>query len=115
MAPKTFKRLRALLAEGDRGTLDDIASASPRTLLRLDQLLRDWDAKTGAPAPKPHPAEDLDLNELIASLAELKRSEAAILDRAASAAPERAIADELASLAEEERALAVKLESLGSS
>ncbi len=112
VAPKSYKRLRALLSDEKRAVLDDVASASPRTLLRLDQLMRDWEAHRGETPRAAHPAEELDTRDLIESLADLKRSEAEILDRAAKAAPEGAIALELAEIAEEERALAEKLESL---
>lgn len=114
VGPRSLRDLRAAFDdESERRIVESLARGAADDLRELDEVLHAWRRHAGTPQPAPRRETPVvDRSEILASLIELKESEASILRRAAEDAPAPALRDRLLALAARAESAGEKLKSL---
>lgn len=117
VGPTGLRRLADALPDSDaREVVLQLRRRAASASLELEGIIEEWNAAVSdrPRRPKQLAPGGLDLAELLESFVEVKRSSAELLRRAAHEAPTAGIRERLLALAQEEDAVAEKLQSLSS-
>lgn len=114
IGPKSLRQLRRMVDDQEaKDLLEAVARDAGTTLRELDDVIHEWTAHAQPEKAQPALApEELDLEEVLSSVIELKENESSLFRRAAEDAPTDEVRERLTKLASTAHETAERLKSL---